>query len=183
MENALNIRKMLIKRAVFIGYSLLGSILITLCSFIKIPFYPISFTMQTFAIFFLALTQSPKQAFGSAICYLICGSMGLPVFAGVANSFWLVGKSGGYLVAFPIAAYLVSKISEKSSTILALLCGQVLIYGFGFLWLSSFFGASTAFTHGVLFFIPSDLLKCLVAMVLAGSYKNWRVKCARSHEG
>lgn len=154
----------------FLCLTLFGCALITLSSFIKIPLYPVSFTLQTFAIYILALTQSPKQAFASTICYLLSGTIGLPVFCGGANPFWFMGKSGGYLVAFPLAAYCMAKLRQKSSPVIALLIGMAIIFVLGGLWLIPLFGLHIAFTKGILLFIPSELLKILAAIRLA----NWR---------
>lgn len=150
-----------------VGLALFGCVLITLGSFVKIPLYPVSFTLQTFAIYILALTESPKQAFDSALCYLLCATIGLPVLCGHANPFWIIGKSGGYLVAFPIAAYCIAQMRQKQSPLLALLCGQAVIFSLGFIWLVSLFGFYLAFTKGVLIFIPSELLKMLAAIGIA----------------
>src|SRR5690349_17285292 len=97
-------------KIVIASTALLGAALITFCSFIKIPLYPVPFTLQTLAIYILALTQGPKQAFASTLCYLVCATVGLPVFGGRINPAWIFGKCGGYLVGFPIAAYCMAKI-------------------------------------------------------------------------
>lgn len=154
-----------------IRFSLIGCGLITLCSLVKIPLFPVPFTLQTFAISILALTQSPKQAYSSVICYLLLASLGFPVLCGHANPFWILGKSGGYLAAFPIAAYVSSSIAQKSSKMGALLVGQFLIYLMGFIWLVPFFGATVALTKGVLLFIPADLLKNVMALSLVSAWK------------
>ncbi|MGH2612896.1 MAG: biotin transporter BioY [Rhabdochlamydiaceae bacterium] len=161
----------------FAGKILWGCLLITLCSLIKIPFYPVSFTLHTFAISILALTQTPRQAFFSVLCYLICGSLGLPVFSGLANPLWVMGKCAGYYSAFPISAYLIARIRQKGHPIFGLLCGHALILTFGFLWLIPFFGVHIAFTKGLLFFVPSDLLKILTAFTIV---HYWERRCSRA---
>ena len=174
MQDSLSVRSSYANKLTFICLALLGCGLMTVCSLIKVPFYPVPFTLQTFAIFFLVLTQSPKQAFASAICYLFCGTIGLPVFCSHANQYWMFGKCGGYLVAFPIAAYLTSKLAEQWPQVVAILFGQSVVYLLGFIWLIPFFGESVAFTQGVVFFIPSDLLKILMAISLASCWNKWR---------
>ncbi len=154
----------------FICLSILGCGLISIASLVKIRFIPVPFTLQTMAIFILAFTQSPKQALGSVMCYLVCASIGLPVFCGKSNSLWMMGKCGGYLLAFPIAAYLTAKI-KSFSPLLAFICGQLVIYLIGFLWLIPFVGPATAFMKGVIFFIPSDLLKGMAALLVASKFK------------
>lgn len=156
-----------------------GCLLIILSSQVKVPFYPVPFTLQTVAIFTLGLTQSPRYALGSVLAYLVAASVGLPVFGNHANPHWLMGKCGGYLVGFPMAAYVTSYLAERTSVLVALICGHLPIYFFGFIWLSVFFGATEAWVHGVLFFIPLDILKAAIAFGVAAFWKKglakWRI--------
>jgi biotin transport system substrate-specific component len=144
--------------------ALCGAFWITLGSLVKIPLYPVSFTLQTLVIYLLALTQKPKIAFSSALCYLLCGMVGLPVFCGHANPLWILGKSAGYLAAFPIAAYSIAQLRQTHSEIIALFCGMLIMFSLGFLGLLPFFGWQVALIKGVLIFIPSELLKILAAL-------------------
>jgi len=144
--------------------ALFGCALITLGSLVKVPFFPVPFTLQTMAVFILALTQSPKQAALSCIAYLAAATIGLPVLCGNSKPLWIAGKCGGYLVAFPLAAYAVSYLRAITSPILALTVGQCIIYFLGWCWLAPLFSAKAAFINGVLFFIPSDIVKNLFAL-------------------
>lgn len=152
------------KEMEFLKSVFLGAGFLAFGSLIKIPMEPIPFTLHTFALYVLALTQPPKTAFASAACYLFLGSLGLPVFSGCVKTDWMVGKSAGFLLAFPLAAYMIAHLREKISPLLSILCGTALIYSFGFLWLVPFVGAATAFTKGVLIFLPSALCKALAAI-------------------
>ncbi|HEX2583298.1 MAG TPA: biotin transporter BioY [Chlamydiales bacterium] len=154
----------------FIGLTFLGCGLMTLGSLIRIPFIPVPFTLQTLAIFIWALTQSPKQAFASAVCYLLCATAGLPVLDGKANPLWIAGKCGGYLVAFPIAAYGIARMRQAGLASLGLLSGQALILFCGWIWLAAFIGAKAALVKGVLIFIPSAVCKALAAL----AFVRWR---------
>jgi biotin transport system substrate-specific component len=157
----------------FLRLILFGCALITLGALIKTPLIPVSFTLQTFAIYILSLTQIPKIAFASTLSYLACASMGLPVFSGHANPFWMLGKCGGYLIAFPIAAYLIARLRQTHTPMTALLYGMALIFTLGFLWLIPFLGIQTAFIKGVLIFIPSELIKALSALHIAKRRNPW----------
>jgi biotin transport system substrate-specific component len=150
----------------WIGMTILGGVLITAGSYLKIPLYPIPFTLQTLAIFILGLTQSPFQAFASAACYLLWASMGLPVLAGKADALWILCKSGGYILSFPLAAYLIARLRQKISPIVALLAGQAVIFLFGWFWLAGFFGPQIAWTDGVVVFLPAAGLKMMTALFL-----------------
>lgn len=146
-----------------------GSLLIAMCSLIWIPTLPIATTLQTFAIVLLALFQKPKLATCSCIFYLIEALLGLPVLCGCANPLWLIGPSGGYLLAYPVAAFIMAKYSASASysqKISAVLCGHMIIYCLGFLQLMNFVGVNDAWQWGVCFFIPIDLTKTLFAMAI-----------------
>jgi len=158
----------------YLAATAFGCSLIIISSWIKIPIYPIPFTLQTFAICLLALTQSPKVAFSSAICYLICGTIGLPVISTQLSDFWWMGRSAGYLIAFPIAAYLISRLAQTWHPLLSVLCGELVIYTLGFLGLAYFVDAKTAFVSGVLIFMPSCVFKCLLAVGIASLWKKVR---------
>lgn len=137
---------------------LFGAALITVCAWIKIPFYPVPFTLQTFAIYAIALTLPPRIACASACGYLLLATVGH------ANPFWILGKCGGYLMGFPFAAYLISHLRQSRSQVFALACGMGVIFGLGFLWLIPFCGWQAALIKGVLIFIPSEIFKALAAM-------------------
>ncbi len=174
MERISTLRKLYATQVSYACLILIGCAFITLSALVRIPFYPVPFTLQSWAIIMLGLMQSPKQAFGSALCYLLCATIGLPVLCGDSNSLWIAGKCGGYLIAFPIAAYLIAKLRQKIHPILAILVGQAVIFTLGFIWLIPFFGIWVAWMQGVVLFIPSDLLKNLVAFALVDQWKRWK---------
>jgi len=168
MEKNLSQKIILPELAKSLLFALAGATFISLLAQIKIPFYPVPATLQTFAIFLLALTQRPLTAALSLLFYLIAATAGLPVLAGGAmHPLWMVGPTAGYLLAFPLAAYVASKIGYQKESLFirfgALLSAQVIIYTLGFIWLSTFIGAKRAWMGGVVFFLPSALLKVLLA--------------------
>jgi len=154
----------------FIALSLAGAALIALGSWIRIPFYPVPFTLQTLSIFILGLALVPKQAFASGLAYLLCASVGLPVLDGSINCLWMTGKCGGYLLSFPIAAYTIAKLRQKFPPFFALIVGEAIILLCGASWLIPFIGVKGAFMKGALLFIPSALLKAAAAL----SLHKWR---------
>ena len=159
------------ERWLYLVGALAGCAFITLCARIKVPFYPVPFTLHTLAIFILAFTQTPKQVFGSVVCYLLCATAGFPVLHGASNPLWIMGPTGGYLVAFPIAAYVTSKLSQRISPFLAFFVGEAIILGLGMVWLLFMIGPKLAWVQGALLFIPSDLLKGMVAIGIAKGWK------------
>lgn len=92
--------------------------------------------------------------------------MGLPVFSGGAAGFvHLLGPTGGYLVGFPVGAFMTGLLAERGwdrtpgRAFLAMLAGSVPIFAFGLLGLSRFVPASTLLAQGLWPFVPGDLLK------------------------
>lgn len=158
------------KRAVNLGMMTVGTALLIVASFFKIPFYPVSFTMHTAIIFFIGLTLPPKYALGSALGYLLLGTMGVPVFSGNVNTFWFLGRCGGFYLAFPLAALVIATCKEKMSFFSLYLLGQLIIYSLGIIWLLPFFPFHEALIKGVLVFIPSDTLKIFATYFMV---KKW----------
>lgn len=144
--------------------------LIILGSCLKIPFYPVSFTLHTLALYYIALSCAPKHAFASVWGYLALGTLGIPVFCLHANPCWWMGKVGGYLWAFPFATYVMAKLRSKLGNFPALAIGGISILLCGALWLTPFIGLSEAFLKGALVFIPSELAKIGAAL----SLHKWR---------
>src|SRR6185295_2599469 len=150
--------------------ALIGCATITVGSMVKVPLFPVPFTLQTMAVFIVALTQTPKQAALSCIAYLLAASIGLPVLCGKSNPLWIAGKCGGYLVAFPLAAFVTAHLVRSCSPLVALTVGQLIIYFFGWCWLAPLFSAQEAFLKGVLLFIPSDIVKNIFAVRVAAMW-------------
>ncbi|MBI5273768.1 MAG: biotin transporter BioY [Chlamydiales bacterium] len=172
MEKSLVQKSHVVDLLIFICLAILGSLLIVFGALVQIPCIPVPFTLQTFAVFLLALTQAPKQAFASVICYLLYATIGLPVLpGGVSNPLWILGPCGGYLLAFPFGAYLSAWLAQKIPGLLATSFGLIVIYLLGFIWLLPFVDVKIAFTKGVILFIPSDLLKNMSAVFIAQLWK------------
>ena len=92
----------------------ISSIILAISAKIKIPFYPVPMTMQTFVVLFLGVSFGYKIALGAVILYLIEGILGLPVFSnsperGVGLAYF-TGPTMGYLIGFLSASFLASLI-------------------------------------------------------------------------
>jgi biotin transport system substrate-specific component len=140
---------------------------------------PVPITLQVFLVYLILMLLGPWYGTLSLAIYLLLGVTGLPVFAGLSGgTAILVGPTGGYLFAFPIAALLGGLVARRRSasrsndTIrvsVAALVALGLIYGIGVAWLSNSFSLSlyNGFLAGALPFIPVDLLKAVVAIPIA----------------
>lgn len=149
---------------------LLGTFYVALLSQLEIPLKPIPITMQTFAIFSLALFQGSKKSFLSLVFYLVAATLGFPVFpSATIDSFWIFDPTAGYCLSFPLVAYLVGKSVEMKNSPSAFwmmggLCmAQFLIYLLGISWLSFFIGWKHALLTGLYPFVLFDVVKLLSA--------------------
>lgn len=136
---------------------------------IPLPFTPVPLSLQTLALFFIALTLGSKKASCAVVAYLAQGSLGLPVFAGgLVNPTWFMGPRAGYLLGFVLAAWVVGYLSEENQrksffkTLLILSFGEALILIPGTLWLGFFVGITNAIGLGALPFLFGDFLKILI---------------------
>ena len=87
----------------------LGSIILTISAKIKVPFYPVPMTMQTFVVILIGVTLGWKLGLATVFVYLFEGAIGIPVFAGTPEKglgvAYLMGPTGGYLFGFLVATY------------------------------------------------------------------------------
>ena len=88
---------------------ILGSIILTISAKIKVPFYPVPMTMQTFVVVLIGVTLGWKLGLATVFAYLFEGAIGIPVFAGTPEKglgvAYLMGPTGGYLFGFLVATY------------------------------------------------------------------------------
>ena len=152
---------------------LVGTLLITLSSYVTIPLYPVPVTAQTLVVLLIGLSFGTRLSFLTLSLYLFQGAVGLPVFAGGAGGLAaLFGPTGGYLLGFVAAGSLLGLLARRGfgknflTTIIAMLAGNAVIYFFGVLWLANFIGIENALKHGVLPFLYGDVLKIFVAATL-----------------
>ena len=124
-----------------------GSLLLTLSAKIKIPFYPVPMTMQTFVVLFLGITLGYKLGLLSVGLYLIEGIMGFPVFSNSPEKgvglIYFTGPTMGYLIGFMVAAFIVDyiKFDKNYMQIFIKLSFSVsFIYLLGLLWLGTLIG-------------------------------------------
>ena len=126
---------------------ILGSIALTISAKIKIPFYPVPMTMQTFVVLLLGVSLGYKIGLASVGLYLLEGISGLPVFSNSPEKgiglIYFTGPTMGYLVGFLSASYLASKVNSKDSFLLVLaklMIATSTIYMLGLLWLGTLIG-------------------------------------------
>ena len=152
----------------------IGSILLTISAKIKIPFYPVPMTMQTFMVLFLGISFGYKIGVATVMLYLLEGILGLPVFSnspekGIGIAYF-VGPTMGYLIGFVFASFLAGFLKYNSNfflTFIKLLLSTSIIYILGVLWLGNLIGWDKPILQlGVFPFLLAELFKILLLTLL-----------------
>ena len=151
-----------------------GSIILTISAKIKIPFYPVPMTMQTFVVLFLGISLGHKIALATIGLYLIEGIAGLPVFSNSPEKgvglVYFTGPTMGYLIGFLTACYLASKIKISDNFFLVLfklIIATSTIYIFGLVWLGTLIGwDKPIYALGAKPFLLAEILKIVILALL-----------------
>src|SRR5689334_13531228 len=152
-----------------VGVVVGGSLLMAVCAHVSVPlwFTPVPITLQTFGVMLLALTLGGWRSSAAMVLYLIEGASGLPVFSphGFGGAAQLIGPTGGFLFAYPFAAFSGGWIAHnrlQRSRVLASVAGalscELIIFFFGATWLG-FLGhqpVEAILIAAVLPFIPGE---------------------------
>ena len=154
--------------------SLLGTLLLTISAKIKIPFYPVPMTMQTFIVLFIGITLGPKIGLLTISLYLFEGIFGLPVFAGTPEKgiglVYFTGPTMGYLIGFLFAVYFAGLFKYDKGlldTFIKLIFSVSFIYILGMIWLGILIGWSKPiFKLGAQPFLLAELFKILLLLFL-----------------
>lgn len=147
--------------------------IICVMSQLTIPMQPIPFSLSLFAIFLAGALLSPRYALLSVLAYILLGAFGAPVFANMKGGFQiLIGNTGGYLMAYPIMAFVTAmfyKYIRKYKTLaltLGMIVALIICYLFGTLWFTIVTGMGfyKALTLCVFPFVLFDSLKIVLAV-------------------
>ena len=152
----------------------MGSVVLAISAKIKIPFYPVPMTMQTFIVLFLGVSFGYKIAISTVGLYLIEGILGLPVFSNSPERgvgiVYFTGPTMGYLVGFLTACFLASFIKFKDNYIIIfikLVLAVSTIYILGIFWLGTLIGWDKPIIQlGVTPFLIAEFLKVVLLTVI-----------------
>src|SRR6185436_20039362 len=148
------------------------SLLTALAAQIVIPVGPVPITAQTFAVLLTGALLGSRLGAMAMIVYLVEGASGLPFFYGGHGGIThLLGPTGGYLVAFPAAAFVTGAFAENGwdkrflTAVVAMAVGSIVILLAGLAWFSVLMQTSplVAFQVSFLKFVPGDIIKILLA--------------------
>lgn len=149
-----------------------GVLIVALCAQVYVPIQPVPFTGQTFGVLLVGGALGFRRGALSLALYVLLGAVGLPIFAQADSGADVVlGRSGGYLIGFVLAAAVVGRLAELGwdrhivGSLSAMLIGSVLIYAVGLPWLMVVGGFSVEQTiaGGLTPFLAWDAAKLTVA--------------------
>ena len=152
----------------------LGSLLLTISAKVKIPFYPVPMTMQTFVVLLMGITFGWKIGIATISLYLLEGIIGLPVFAGTPEKgiglAYFMGPTMGYLIGFLFATFFAGYLNLNTNifiVFLKLILSVSIIYIFGILWLGNLIGwDKPIFELGLIPFLLAELFKISLLTIL-----------------
>ena len=162
--------------------AVLGSILLTVSAKVKIPFYPVPMTMQTFVVILLGITLGAKIGLLTVSLYLFEGIFGLPVFANTPEKgigfIYFTGTTMGYLIGFLVTVYLAGSFTYNKgiiNTFLKLMFSVSFIYFLGMIWLGTLIGwDKPIFKLGAQPFLLAELFKILIATLAINQIRKFR---------
>ena len=151
---------------------------------VPVPFTQVPFTFQPMVVLLGGLALGSRLGLASQVVYLLAGIAGLPVFAASLTlppgALRLIGPTGGYLMSYPLAAFVVGYLAERgldrryATSFLAMLAGLAVVYASGATWLGLFTssGLPAALVAGVYPFVVADIVKLIIAAgILPGFWK------------
>tara|TARA_B100000959_G_C14769287_1_gene536790 strand:+ start:214 stop:762 length:549 start_codon:yes stop_codon:yes gene_type:complete len=180
MELIKNLKETSLVKSVFIA--ILGSILLAVSAKIKIPFYPVPMTMQTFVVLLLGVSLGWRLGLFTVTLYLVEGIAGLPVFAGTPEKgmglVYFTGPTMGYLVGFLVATFVTGFLNFDNNffkNFVKLLFSVSFIYLLGLIWLGSLIGwDKPVFKLGAQPFLLAELFKISLLTLLIPAILNFR---------
>ena len=159
--------------------SLLGALLLTISAKVKIPFYPVPMTMQTFVVLIIGIGFGWKIGIATIALYIFEGIIGLPVFSGTPEKgigfVYFTGPTMGYLIGFLITVFLAGRFNYKDNLIvnfMKLTFATSFIYILGMVWLGGLIGwDKPVFKLGAQPFLLAELFKILLATFFINQIK------------
>ena len=163
-----------------------ASLFVALCARITIPlpFTPVPLTVQNFAVLLVGLLLGSRRGFAALALYLAEGAAGLPVFnpTGPGGITQLLGPTGGYLMVYPLVAFLAGYVFEHGAknfarAAVAGLLGEILLFAGGLAWLYALtHSLAKAAYWGLYWFVAAEVLKIMFAAAIASRWQRMRSK-------
>ena len=160
----------------------LGTMALTISAKLKIPFYPVPMTMQTFVVLFLGLAFGYKIGLATVGVYLLEGIIGIPVFSNSPEKgvglIYFTGPTMGYLIGFLVATFISGYMNYQTSfafIFVKLIVSVSTIYILGIVWLGFLIGwDKPLFEIGVFPFLLAEFFKISILAILANKLTGLR---------
>ena len=180
MEVIKNIKQSKVIKLVFVA--LVGSIILAISSKIKIPFYPVPMTMQTFVVLLIGASLGWRLGVATISLYLFEGIIGLPVFSGTPEKgigmVYFTGPTMGYLLGFLVATFFTGIFTFDKNVIknfMKLTFATSFIYLLGIIWLGALIGwEKPLFELGVKPFLLAELIKIILVTTMVSQISKIR---------
>ncbi len=157
-----------------------ASLFVVLCAHITIPIpgTPVPLTVQNFGVLLVGLLLGSRRGFAALALYLAEGAMGMPVFSpvGVGGVAHLLGPTGGFLLAYPLVAWIAGYVMEHgrktfARAALAGILGEVVLFASGLAWLAVLtHSIALAFRWGLYWFLFAEIIKVMMAAGIAARW-------------
>jgi biotin transport system substrate-specific component len=167
------------------GIAIAGTLFLAACSHgtLPLPWTLVPLNVQPFGVLLLALVFGPAMGTATAVLYLLEGAAGLPVFSphGPGGIAQLLGPTGGYLMSYPLAAWVAGQLGSRkafASALGAAVAADAVVLASGTVWLGLVLHLTvrSALAGGALPFLAGDFLKCVAAAGLASASFLWQRK-------
>jgi len=159
-----------------------ASLFVALCARVSVPlpFTPVPLTLQNFGVLTVGLLLGSRRGFAALALYLVEGACGLPVFSMGAGIAYLLGPTGGFLMAYPLVAFVAGWIYEQRSekrsrrfgwAMLSAVAAEVVLFAGGLSWLAVLtHSLSLAIRYGLYWFVFAEVIKVLMAAAVAARW-------------
>ena len=148
--------------------------LLTVSAKIKVPFYPVPMTMQTFVVVLIGITLGWKLGLVTILAYLFEGAIGLPVFAGTPEKgvgiSYITGPTGGYLIGFMTSVLIAGFVNLNRNIFVRFLLISLSVFAIyltGVPWLAYLAGWEVAYVWGIKNFVLAEILKIAILALSA----------------
>jgi biotin transport system substrate-specific component len=160
------------------GIVITASLFVAMCARVTVPlpFTPVPLTLQNFGVLTVGLLLGSRRGFAALALYLVEGAFGLPVFSpailgsGITH---LLGPTGGFLMAYPLVAFIAGYIYEHSSgrfawAALSSVAAELVLFAGGLSWLAVLtHSVSLALRYGLYWFVFAEVIKVLMAAAVS----------------
>jgi biotin transport system substrate-specific component len=164
------------------GIVIAASLFVALCARVTVPlpFTPVPLTLQNFGVLAVGLLLGSRRGFAALALYLVEGAFGLPVFSqailgsGITH---LLGPTGGFLMAYPLVAFVAGYVYEQKSehtsrrfgwAAVSAVAAEVVLFAGGLSWLAVLtHSVSLALRYGLYWFVFAEVIKVLMAAAVS----------------